>query len=453
MGTTSESAKVLTFEQARDTVLEYCSGIAPPPIEERVLFKVATGRLAVGRVLAEPVQADRDFPPFPRATRDGYAVRSVDVKSVPTTLRVLGQVKAGRSFERAVGAGEAVEIMTGAGVPEGADAVVMVEYTAPKNASRANEAFGQIEVEIKRAVGLGENIVAAGAEARAGQELLTRGVRLGPAEIAMAAAAGQARIRVYSRPIVTILSTGDELVEIDKVPGPSQIRNSNGYSLAAQVLAAGGRALPLALAPDRESELRLLIELGLGRGDLLLISGGVSAGKFDFVEPVLKSLGAKFFFTGAMIQPGRPVVFGEVEFPELNSRQRWLERHPRMAGLIQPLKVRTRVPFFGLPGNPISAMVCFDLFAQPVVEALGGAAPGRLRAARARLKRGFRTRTGLTRFLPANLQGGLYDPEVETIPWQGSGDLAAVVRANCYLVVPPDREVLSAGEMVSVVLR
>jgi molybdopterin molybdotransferase len=207
-------------------------------------------------------------------------------------------------------------------------------------------------------------------------------------------------------------------------PGPSQIRNSNSYSLAAQVAESGGEAVQLPIAPDEEAKLTELIQEGL-KADMLLLSGGVSMGKFDLVEQALKSLGAQFFFTGALIQPGKPVVFGE-------------------AG---------SVPFFGLPGNPVSVMVTFELFARQMVEALSGAEPSRLKSAKARLKKDFKTKTGLTRFLPAVLDGGLYGPEVEVVPWQGSGDMLAAARANCYLVVPPDHEKLAKGEMVTVVMR
>lgn len=443
MSTAPQSAGVLSFEQARETVLKYCGQMATPLTEDLALLG------ALGRVLAAPVKADRHFPPFPRATRDGYAVRAADLSAMPATLSVVGQAKAGGSYDHAVAQGEAVEIMTGAAVPQGADAVVMVEYTSATIAGGQSE----VEVQVQRPVAAGENIVPAGAEAKAGQEILSRGMRLGPAQIAMAAGAGQARIRVYGRPHVAILATGDELVEISKTPGPFQIRNSNSYSLAAQVTAAGGEAMRLPVAPDEPRKLATLIHAGLA-ADMLLISGGVSMGKFDLVEAVLKKLGAEFFFTGALIQPGRPVVFGQVELSG-GSNGAGKIRRPSDPGPIEKQKVLShrRVPFFGLPGNPISAMVCFDLFARPVLDALGGAAPARLPAAKARLGKAVKTKTGLTRFLPATLKGGLFEPEVEALAWQGSGDLLASAQANCYLVVPPDRDSIAAGEMVSVVMR
>jgi molybdopterin molybdotransferase len=444
---------VLSFEDAYEAVAERCRQIlkAGQARSEEVLLLQA-----LGRVLAEPVAADRDFPPFARATRDGFAVRAQDLQNGVMTLRVVGLVRAGDSYDLPVAVGEAVEIMTGAGVPAGADTVVMVEYTQRKAAERpaiggvseaeAHDSSNENEddiigieerketpldasvpedlVEIQKMASAGENIVSAGAEAKAGQELLRPGARLGPAEIALAASAGKASLKVYRKPRVAILSTGDELVEVAEKPGPSQIRNSNSYSLAALVAQCGGEPVQLPIAPDEEGKLTELIQEGL-KADMLLLSGGVSMGKFDLVEPALKSLGAQFFFTGALIQPGKPVVFGKVG----------------------------NVPFFGLPGNPVSVMVTFELFVRQVVEVLSGAGPSRLKSVKARLRKDFKAKTGLTRFFPAMLDGELYDPEVEVVPWQGSGDMLAAARANCYLVVPPDREKLVKGETVTVLMR
>lgn len=405
---------VVSFEQATEIIEQYCARLTPDQREQVSLLQ------AMGRTLAKPVWADRDFPPFPRATRDGYALRAQDLKAIPASLRVVGQVKAGDSYPGSIAAGEAVEIMTGAAVPAGLDAVVMVEHTS-RDADW---------VQIQRGCAQGENIVPTGSEVRAGREMLPRGSKLGSAQIAVAAATGQTTVTVFHKPKVAILSTGDEVVEISRTPGPHQIRNSNSYSLAAQVMLAGGEPLILPIAPDEKEALQKLVREGF-QADLLLLSGGVSMGKFDLVEQVLESLGARFFFTGALIQPGRPVVFGEVS---------------------APLRT-TPLPFFGLPGNPVSTMVTFDLFARPVVEALAGAPLSRLPAAQARLAKEIKTRTGLTRFLPGILSGGVYDTRVEVVSWQGSGDLMAIARANCYVVIPPDKEHLAAGDLISVVMR
>ena len=406
---------VFSFPDARRVVEEQARTLAPGPAAPLALLR------SRGRVLAEDVVADRDFPPFRRAARDGYAVHSADLASLPAVLRVIGEVRAGSSLEgRTVERGEAAEIMTGAPVPEGADAVVMVEYTAQR----------QGYVEIQRTAAAGENVVPTGSEARAGQLLLPRGTRMDFAEIAVAAGVGKAQISVYAPPRVGILSTGDEIVDVAAHPGPSQIRNSNSYSLAAQVEAAGAEAVRLPIAPDDAVVLKHLIAEGLAL-DLLLMTGGVSAGKYDLVEQVLAQFDAEFFFTGAQIQPGRPVVFG---------------RARREAG-------ERAIYFFGLPGNPVSTMVTFEIFVRPVLDALCGASPGKLRFLAARLGSEVRTKTGLTRFLPARLSGEFERTQVELVRWQGSGDAAAMARADCFLVIPPDRERLAAGEMVSVLLR
>jgi molybdopterin molybdotransferase len=406
--------KLLSFSEARQTVEQYASALTPTQPEMLSLLE------ALGLVLAEELRADRDFPPFPRSTRDGFAVRAADVATPPAHLRCIGEIKAGATIEQssiAIATGEAAEIMTGAPLPAGADSVVMVEYTERDGAM----------IAVHRSVRPGENIVPAGAEARKDTTLVVRGTRVNHAIVAIAAAVGRAEIAAYRRPRVAILATGDELVDINLPPGPNEIRNSNSYSLAAQVHEAGGEALILPVAPDSAHELALLLRKGFA-SDLLLISGGVSMGKYDLVEQVLASFDARFRFTGVRMQPGKPVVFGEVAM------------HGRT------------VPFFGLPGNPVSTMVTFQLFVRPVLDGLAGAKPQPLPFAQASLKVQFTTKTGLTRFLPAKLGGTHQQPEVELVRWQGSGDLMAVSRANCYIVVPPDRERFAAGEAVTVLL-
>ena len=396
-------------------------------VEEHALQLRPQGRELVGlldangRVLAEPIQADRDFPPFPRAARDGYAVRSADLRTLPVHLEVLGEVKAGDPPAQSptIAPGKAVAIMTGAAAPPGADAVVMVEHT---------KRMGD-RVEVARTVESGENIVAAGSEARRGECLLAAGARVSFAEIAVAAAVGRLRLLVYGKPRVAVLSTGDEVVDIDVPPEAHQIRNSNSYSLAAQIHAAGGEAVLLPIAPDEPVRLRELLEEGL-ESDLLLIAGGVSMGKYDLVESVLADLKAEFFFTGAKIQPGKPIVFGRVKHGTGDHKY-----------------------FFGLPGNPASTMVTFELFARPMLEALSGMGARKFAFTCAKLKSAIQTKTGLTRFLPASLGGEFENAQVELVRWLGSGDIAAVARANCYIVIPPDRDRIEAGEPVAVMLR
>jgi molybdopterin molybdotransferase len=425
----------MSFEAARHMVERHAAGAAPGKIETVDLLA------GLGRVLAESIVADRDFPSFARATRDGYAVQAADSAKVPARLKLVGEVKAGDWPEPgtcAVARGQAVAIMTGAPLPAGADAVVMVEHTS---------SLTDHSVELRRSISAGENFVPRGAEARAGQLLLDRGRRLDHAEIAIAASAGKSRVQVYSKPRVAVLSTGDELVEIDATPGPAQIRNSNSYSLAAQVQNAGGEAVRLAIAPDERGPLRALILQGLDC-DLLLLTGGVSAGKYDLVEQVFEELKAEFYFTGAEIQPGRPVVFGScgADTPVRSD-------NASIAGEATEVSAPDKRFFFGLPGNPVSTMVTFDLFARPMIEALSGMTPQPLIFPRARLKSEIRTKTGLKRFLPAVLSGEFENAEVELVRWQGSGDIAALARANCYVVIPPDREQIDAGEWVPLWLR
>lgn len=410
----STESKLLSFAEARQTVEEHAAKVTPTEPELSTLLD------SVGLVLAEDLRADRDFPPFPRSTRDGYAVRASDVQSVPAYLHCVGMIKAGATVEDSgatVGGGEAVETMTGARVPAGADAVVMVEYTESTDD----------KVTVRRTVQAGENVVPAGAEARQGDVMVKRGTRIRHAVVAVAAAVGRPDVAVYRRPRVSVLATGDELVDVNLPPGPNEIRNSNTYSLAAQVWEVGGDVTMLPAARDDASELAILVRKGLD-ADLLLLTGGVSAGKYDLVEEVLASLGAEFFFTGVAIQPGKPAVFGQVA-----------------------LHGKT-IPFFGLPGNPVSTMVTFQLFVVPLVDALSGAKPEPLPFTQAVLRAPFSTKTGLTRFLPGKLDGSYDRPGVELVRWQGSGDLMAASRSNCYIVVPPDRERFEAGESVTVLL-
>ena len=293
----STNPTLLSFSDARLLVEQQAAKLSPTAAELTSLLD------AVGLALAEDLRADRDFPPFPRATRDGYAVRAVDVQTVPAELSCIGTIRAGAAVEEpalALQPGEAVEIMTGAPVPQGADAVVMVEYT--KSAGS--------RVTVQRSVEPGENVVPAGAEARRGDVMVAKGTRVRHAAVAVAAAVGRPEVAVYRRPQVAVLATGDELVDINLPPGPNEIRNSNSYSLAAQVNEAGGDATILPVARDERDDLAVLLAKGLTY-DLLLLTGGVSMGKYDLVEEVLASLGAEFFFTGVAIQPGKPVVFGQ----------------------------------------------------------------------------------------------------------------------------------------------
>src|SRR5882762_6262479 len=308
MSAPSSPSIVLSFEDARRAVEEHAAEIRAACKDAHTQNTETLDLLsAAGHVLAESVAADRDIPPFPRATRDGYAVRSADLAKLPATLDVIAEIRAGArpgEIPPQVKSGQAAAIMTGTPVPAGADAIVMVEYT-----SRQDKPAAIARVEISRSVAPGENIVARAAEAKSGSQLLAASCQLNDAAIALAASVGKSRLEVYVRPRVAVLTTGDEIVDLDTEPGPTQIRNSNSYSLAVQIQQAGGEPVLLPIAPDEPKRLRELIVDGL-RPDLLLMTGGVSMGRYDLVEQVLAEMKAEFFFTGAKIQPGRPVVFG-----------------------------------------------------------------------------------------------------------------------------------------------
>jgi molybdopterin molybdotransferase len=401
---------MLSFTQALNTVKEKLA--AASLTRQMEVVPLAEAR---GRVLAEDVAADRDYPPFNRSIRDGFAVRSADVSAVlPVALNLKGEVRAGGHFEGTVGSGECVSIMTGAPLPAGADAVVMVEYT---------ESQGD-QVIIQRTVQTGENIVRQGSEASQGMPVLPQGRRLGAAELGLLATVGKSQVKVFARPTVAILPTGDEVVPVEQRPEWFQIRNSNATALAAQVEAAGGIPRSLEIAPDRPEALRPLIQEGL-EADLLLMTGGVSVGKYDFVEQVLADLGAEFYFQSVALRPGKPLVFGRIQ----------------------------DTFFFGLPGNPISTFVTFALFVRPAIGVLGGREFEPPLFLRARLGKPLQQRSGLTAFLPARVDGFSGEPVVSAVAWQGSGDLVGVAASNCFIVIHPEQTALAAGDWVDVMLK
>jgi molybdopterin molybdotransferase len=425
-------AGILGFDEALDVVLRHAAGVGVPDAEGVPLLA------SMGRVLAEEVAADRDQPPFDRATRDGFAVRAAEW-SAGTKLRVVGGVRAGEVWTGgAIGPGCAVEIMTGAAVPAGPDAVAMVEH--------AERSGGEVWAAAGRSLRVGENVVPRGSEAGRGDVLLPAGTAIGGAEIALMAACGNAEIAVCQRPLVAIVATGDELVELEQAPEAMQIRNSNGYALAALVGAAGGQARRLAIAPDTREDVRARIEEGR-TADLLLLSGGVSAGKYDLVEEVLAEFGAEFFFTGVRMQPGKPVVFGR------------LPRAERGGATTHVSDARRGAPgsaawtyFFGLPGNPVSTQVTFHCFVEPMLRAMCGAGVGGPRFVQATLAEKIRGKAGVTRSLPVRLTFSLERPEVRLVVSQGSGDLTANARANCYALLPDGKD-LRAGDVITVLLR
>jgi molybdopterin molybdotransferase len=399
---------MLSFEDARQLVIaksESHAGVRPTldlPISD-----------SLGHILAQAICSDREYPPFNRSTRDGYAVRARE--AMPgSSLRCVGEIKAGDTVSQSLEPGTCIQIMTGAAVPPEADAVVMIEFT-----HRTSDT-----VTFDRPTQPGQNVVPRGSEAHTGDLILQPGLRLGFAELAVAAQVGATTLLCHKKPRVAILSTGDEVVPITETPGPFHIRNSNTISLTAQIQLAGGVPVPLVNALDRVDDLSAKIEQGL-RDDILVLSGGVSMGKYDLVESVLKGMGAEFFFDAVAIRPGKPTVFGRCR--------------------------NTLV--FGLPGNPVSTMVTFHLFVLPAIDILSATAPRSLPLLEATLAEPVQEKPGLAHFLPAHIAWNASASKVTALRWQGSGDISTLTRANCFLVVPADRSNISSGEKVSVLPR
>jgi molybdopterin molybdotransferase len=369
---------------------------------------------SLGRVLAEDVASDRDLPPFDRSAMDGYALRAADVAGAPAALDVIGEVRAGQWPDLAVGAGQAVRIMTGAPVPPGATAVQPVERTQP---------LDEFRVTIETPVAEGANVAPRGSEVRAGEVVLARGRAIDPSGIAVLASAGRARVRVARRPVVAVLVTGDEIVEVPAAPAPAQIRNSNGPAVAAQARLAGASVRLLGVAPDRQDAIAAALR-GALPADVLVVSGGVSAGDYDLVEPALLELGAVLLFTRVAIRPGAPLVFGRLG----------------------------EALVFGLPGNPVSAQVTFDLFVRPALLKMQGARVLQRPRVGVELLAAVKNRSGRKSHVPARVRfegGRLVARPVRSM---GSGDLAAHAQANALVVVEAGRQQASAGETAEALL-
>jgi molybdopterin molybdotransferase len=406
---------MLSVEEARAKVIEVITARAGKcPLKMETVEFARDPALALGRILAENIAADRNYPPFDRSIRDGFTLRAADAAQPGAKLKLVGESRAGVAFSGTVEPGQCVRILTGAAVPRGANTVVMQEYAREE---------GDLVI-FEQAAKVGQYFVHAGAEARVGEVVVTRGTRISYAELAMAAEVGRVRVEVIRRPRVAILSTGDEVVAVDQKPGPFQIRNSNTISLSAQVELAGGEPVPLENARDNMAELRAKIEKGL-ESNILLLSGGVSVGKYDLVETALRELDAEFFFDAVALRPGKPAVFG------------WCKGKPVL----------------GLPGNPVSTMVTFELFAIPIIELFSGYEPQSLPFFKAKLGHAIDEKPGVAHYLPARVSWPDGEPHVELMLWEGSGDIGAVVRGNCFVRVDQPRLHLEAGDWVDVLPR
>ena len=373
---------------------------------------------ALGRVLAEDVSADTDLPPFDRAQMDGYAVRSEDLRDVPARLRIVGEAAAGLGWRGPLRPGEAVRIMTGAPLPAGADSVQQVELTREHEDST---------VEVGRATAPGQFYVPRASEIREGEIVLRAGEDVNAARMAALASFGYAEVSVRRRPRVAVLATGTELVRVDERPGPDQIRDSNSYSLASYAALAGAEAERMPFAGDDPDLLRRLMAEAAERADVIVLSGGVSMGRYDFTKEAMRALGAEIIFERVRLRPGKPTVFA------------------RLPGSKQTL-------LFGLPGNPVSVSVTFNLFARTALRAMQGALRPALVEERAVLSRPAKGTAERTSYLPASLTTDEHG-RLAAVPlkWGGSSDFVAFARATALVIVQADVKVVEAGSVVEVV--
>lgn len=408
---------MLTVEEAQKLVLQNARRLPQAA--------VALSRSLLGRVLAEDVSSDIDMPPYDKSLMDGYAVRTADVTGdgvasrspadaqADRILTIVEEIPAGRMPQKTLAAGQAARIMTGAALPAGADAVVMVEKTELVDAQRVRIRDLGVKPE--------QSILRRGREMRRGETVLAAGALIRPQELGLLATVGKTAVKTYRQPLVGLLSTGDEVVEPATTPGPGQIRNSNASMLMGQIARAGAMHQYLGVARDAVESLREGIAAGL-KADVLLLSGGVSAGKFDLVPGVLKELGVQPVFHHVAMKPGKPLYFG----------------------------VRGETLVFGLPGNPVSSLVGFELFVRPALRvALGRRDPGP-RLVAARLTTDMHYQSDRPTYHPAQLQLWGDGAHVTPVPWFGSPDLRAITGANAFAVFAPGEHRYRAGETVPV---
>jgi molybdopterin molybdotransferase len=372
---------------------------------------------ALGRVLAQDVVADSDLPPFNRSQMDGYAVRAEDAGSAPVRLKIAGESAAGRGWHKPLEEGQAIRIMTGAPVPEGADSVQQVELT--------HELKDGTVVELLESVESGKSIVQRGSEIKEGETVLSAGTTINAAMMAVLAAFGYAKVEVFRRPRVGVLATGSELVAVDQKPGQDQIRDSNNYSIGAYAELAGAVVERLPLTGDESSALQKQIREAAERCDLIVTSGGVSMGVYDVTKPALRELDAQIFFERVALRPGKPTVFARLPNGTL---------------------------VFGLPGNPVSVSVTFNLFARAALLAMQGVTEPTLKLETAVLARSVKGTTERESYLPAQLTIN-DDGQLIAFPlkWGGSSDFVAFAVATALVSVPANVQLVEAGSLVNVV--
>ena len=400
-----------TVQQASDRIL---AAIRPLSVESIAL------RDALGRVLAEDVYSPIEHPPWDNSSMDGYAVRAADVHhasaQTPVTLRVIETVRAGQLPSSEVAPGTAIRIMTGAPIPRGADSVVRVE----------DSDGGELQVAIRDGRDAGRNIRPRGEDLQIGALAVARGTVLGPAQIGVLASVGCATIQVHRRPRVAVLSSGDELVDVDEfdaVRRGERIVSSNNYTIANSVRASGGEVVDLGIVPDDPAAYSERLS-GAEGCDLLITSGGVSVGAFDFTKDVLRSLGAELHLWRVTMRPGAPLGFGTLG----------------------------ELPWLGLPGNPVSALVTFELFARPAIRKQRGETSIFRRTVEVRVREDVSIQAPLTHFMRAVVEWERDGAWARLTGPQGSGLLTSMARANALLIVPPDRPVIHAGESARAML-
>lgn len=370
---------------------------------------------ARGRILSEDILAPHDQPPWDNSAMDGYAVRWEDIQSCstqnPVLLEIVEVISAGKSPKVPVLKGKCAKIMTGARIPHGADLIVPVEMTEKKGR----------KVLIRQGGKKGSHFRLKGEDVRKGEVILRRGKEIRPPEISMLASLGKEKVPVYKRPVVAVLSSGDELADLNETRPVDKIYNANGYALSAQVSEAGGVPLFLGISPDSRKALLKKIQEGKN-ADIFVISGGVSMGDFDFVKEILSTHG-KMHFWKVAIRPGSPMAFGSLY----------------------------EKPFFGLPGNPVSCMVTFKLFVEPLIKQMGGASHFQPTFLSATLRHAIEKKKGMRSFLRGILSLDGNELVVQTTGEQGSHLIHSMVEANCLIDLPEDLETFAPGEKISVI--
>jgi molybdopterin molybdotransferase len=369
---------------------------------------------SIHRILREDVLSDADSPPFDKAIRDGFAVCFEDLARVPAVLSVIGESRAGAGADVTVHRGQCCEIMTGAPLPAGADAVVMVENT---------ERISPGSVRVLKAVKQNEGLLRRAAEVRRGELILRSGRRIGLADLGLLAGTGKSTVMASAEPQVAVIATGDELVEVDENPKPGQIRNSNSYTICAQVRNAGAAPAALGIARDNLEDLREKIRRGL-EYDILIVSGGVSMGKYDLVEKVFAEFGVEVLFDKIAMKPGKPTVFGH----------------------------RGQTYVFGLPGNPISTMVAFHMFVRPLILFLLKAEKTAPEILQAKLEAPAKCDPERAALVPALVRFDAGQYWIRSAPWKGSSDLAGLSRANALIMIPCRQGTLESGETAKFLL-